>query len=200
MGNTDFFSFLDKMENETHPKKQKKPIVESQPKPKPKPQPKVEEPKREHVSENLREEFIEKGLDYASAFMKSIRKNFDNKEQRHIILESVRNAINLYLKDSPVFSTAPIQESRPKPIQQISEKDWNRMNGNELQGMIHDVSATGPTSPPNPVITPTRPLNEDYNRKINLDIKLNANGQPEVDLSNMTEKDVYDIKKLAGIL
>lgn len=205
---TDFYSFLNKMDNETNDGKKKtvKPEIKEHkepPKKKPEPQNIQEEVKLQTQSkEDLREEYVEKGLNYATVFIKSIRKNFKDKEERQIVLESVRTAINLYLGENikPTYQP-PIQERVQTSITPvtISEKDWERLSGEELQGNIPSGVTSNPTLPIKSMTT-QKPLNEGYNRKLNIDCKLGPNGKPEVDLSTMTDKDVYDIKVLAGLI
>lgn len=182
----DIFSFLNKMEEKNvEPKKKKK----AQPK-------KVEDEiieettTEEEPMENLHEEYVEKGLNYAAVFIKSIRKNFTNKEERRIVLESVVNAINLFLGDVQIPSRAPVQTQEStlsNTAQSLQQKMFSLPQAADSIGLV-------PKAPQQQVLEESV-----LKRDINIGLKVDANGNKETDLSKLTASDINEIKVLSGI-
>ena len=191
---TDFLTFLQKMDNETSPEKKsvkkntikpvqkiEKPIQETKP---------VQESKSVQKIENiedLREEYAERGLNYASAFIKSIRKNFESKEERNIILESVRAAIDLYLGKSP----SPVQVSNYSArIPKLNETKIP--TGEAIDYKINDLTDRE--------VNVQQPLNEEnYSRSLDLKMTTLPNGSKTVDISGISQQEIDEIRVLAGI-
>ena len=192
---SDFMSFLQKMEHETGGKskpQEEEPIFEDEPvfDEDEEDEPIFEDEEDEVVEEKeeLDEEIIvERAFDYARIFMKTIRENFSDKHQRRIILETVRNAINMSLGSQP---EQIVSEQRQEPQKQ-KPQDWPDADDTPIR--MNDFSDQ-PAPVQNKMVN-----EEDYTRNLNLGLKMGPNGQPEVDVSKITNEDINDIKVLAGI-
>jgi hypothetical protein len=215
----DFSDFLERMGNETNgPKvvreeKKSEPIIE--PRIESRPEPKAKSTVREvqeipdEVPEThqdiINEEFMDKAYDYANGVIKVIRTNFKNKE-KIIMLESLQKAISLYLNNinpSSNINSNNISSSNntvSRPQQQpsflsttMTEDEWNKIPvvQNETTGVstvkLNDLTGTEVK------------LNQDYNKSLDLGVKLNEHGLFEADLSNITNKDIAEMKVLSGM-
>ena len=157
-------------------------------------------PRSESRNENSLD-IMEKSLEYTRSVIKVIKENFSSKEQR-MILETLRNTINMSLGDQQVYqesspvrqqqAAAPqrmIKNENASPMLQgtaISEEEWNRMGDGEEQ-----------ISPPP---QPRRNAHAaPYKRELNLGMKMGPSGKPEVDISKITSQDINEMKLLAGI-
>jgi hypothetical protein len=147
------------------------------------------------------EEFRDKAYDYAQGVIKVIRNNFNTKEERIVMLESVYKAIIRYLDDigSPIVESAPtyVPQLTPRaptaatPATAAATPAFDRFNPDPTQFEGQEVQLQRPA--------PMRLHEGDYNPSLNLGVKVNANGQTEADLSKITNKDLQDMKVLMGI-
>ena len=198
---SDFYSFLNKMGDETGARR-------TQPK---KPQPVIEEDleyedeieQEEIEQEEIEQEeeqpmndnldIVEKSLDYSKSVIKVIRENFSSKDQK-IMLETLRNTLNMMLGiqesyQPPVYQPQPAYQP---PVQQVApplrtqdnvsamlrgatmtEDQWNNLPN----GADYDVSFNQPpvapvlTPPPTAMRNPGR-VNESRDRGYNKDLNL----------------------------
>lgn len=191
---SNFDNFLKKMMGDTEPQKinegkvrteGSKPKAET-PRPATKPQPQKVQ-RQESINEDNEDEIVERAFEYAATFSKIVRKNFPNKSDRKIVLESVRNAINMMLGESTgsvatvsnsrqpmITSNDQVEESESDPYEILKQAQMSRLPDN----FNPNVSVKG---------------------DLNIKGKMNEKGETEVDLSEMTAEDMQALKMLSGI-
>lgn len=212
MPEMNFGDFLDKMSGKRPQSKPQKPrrIVEEEtskkqkreePKEKPQNKEPEREPKREEetmAKENTSsdDDIVIKALDYSKRFIKVIYDNFKNKNDRRIVLQSIRTAIDLALGDNQVqYSQQPVRKTNTNVAKQDSvntekaTKDENiDIHMNDLSGQQFDASQQQYFDE-----------SEGYNRNLNLDVRVGSDGKREVDLSKVSQKEMNEMRVLAGI-
>lgn len=186
---SNFDSFLKKMMGETEaPKKIQEGKVKGggvKPQtntPRPPVKPQAQKP---IVEDNDEDDIVERAFDYAATFSKIVKKNFPDRGDRRVVLESVRSAINLMLGDTS--SVERPQNARENQIEvQAAE---------QVEGDPYELLRQAQTS--------RLPENFNPNAKVegDLNIKgvLNERGETEVDLSQMTSEDMRALRVLSGI-
>jgi len=145
-------------------------------------------PQKQVVNESQEDdgEIVERALEYAATFTKIVRKNFPDKSNRQIVLEFVRNAINMMLGES---TGSVSQASNARPSQSIESKPSQEEDPYEILRQAQ---------------TSRLPENFNPNAKVEGDLnikgKMNEKGETEIDLSSMTSEDMQALKVLSGIV
>jgi hypothetical protein len=143
-------------------------------------------PPKQEEQETSSEDTVEKIYEATSAILKTLRQAFPNKNDRMMAFESIQNALSMALnEDVPVRQSArqsaPIipktaPTTRPPRGQMVEEGEYIIPRQNmALEGMEYNPgTAEG-----------------NYSRKIDI--------QPGQGLSGVSERDLADLKALAGI-
>lgn len=191
-----FSEFLNKMsgmhyeqpKSESKPKNRKKKVIKEEEVEDTMPQ-KSEKPKKTEKNDDV----VVKALDYATKFVKVIYDNFTDPNERETVLRSVKNAIELALNERPYSqSSTPFPSPPPSQPAPKTQSETKKETTNE-QVELHMNDLTGqPVS-----IQPQQ--SEGYDRKLNLGLKVGTNGKQEVDLSSISQKDINEMKMLAGV-
>lgn len=206
MGEISFGDFLNKMSGETSPKKKPQKTEHKKPRRKviteqeenPKQEPKQEQPMKPKEASSQSDDIVVKALDYSTRFLKIIYQNFKNEAERKVVLQSIRSAIDLALRDQPVDSTSiaqnqksPVQsKSQPKSTQQKTDENIE-LHMNDLSGQQVEIEQQQPHPEPS---DPSA-----YNRNLNLGLKVTNEGKQEVDLSRVSSQDMREMMVLAGV-
>jgi hypothetical protein len=185
---------------------------EPEPEPVRKPQPRRREPQElpednyddqdEDNSIRIDEEFRDKAYDYAQGVVKVIRNNFKDKEERIVMLESVYKAVVRYLDDigSPIVESTSTYTPRS-----VSNGSTASDSISAPSAPVIDRFNPDPTILEGQEVVLSRPTpmklheGDTYDPTLKLGIKVNAQGQQEVDLSRITNKDLHDMRTLMGI-
>ncbi len=147
-------------------------------------------PQRQEEQETSPEDTVERIYEATSAILKTIRQAFPNKNERMMVFESIQNAISMALNESApvrqppvarqqtqaVRTPAPSQPARPARGQMVEDGQYIIPRQNmALEGMEYN------------------PALEDggYSRRIDI--------QPGQGLTGVSERDLADLKALAGI-
>lgn len=160
------------------PKPQKKKVVE-QPPQDPKPRKKKPEPMEEE-QKTLHEEEVDQAMKFGSIMINTIKKSFETEAGRRMAYEAVRTAVNMILGEQQSY--APRQSySAPKVPQQqsMSEAEYDSIPVVQQDPQPVYENQGGPGG---------------YSR----DMGIRSAGD-EVDLSNVSSKDIADFKSLAGM-
>jgi hypothetical protein len=178
---------VEEMEEEIEPVRQEPVRAKQQP----------QQPK----ADTINEEFMDKVYDYAQSVIKVAKNNFQ-KEQRRVVLESIVRNINTYLADfyGAPASAAPVRHHQPAAASSpmfntnttMSESEWNSM-----PTVFEGDSAPAPARRPSMT---ERIGGTDYSTSLNLGVKVNHNGEREVDISQVSEKEILEMKVLAGLV
>ena len=218
MPEMNFGDFLDKMsgkKNYKQPQSVKKPrrIVEEEEKEEEEPKQKAqkpkqntEKPKKEKEEEIMAkdktssdDDIVIKALDYSKRFIKVIYDNFKSPSDRRVVLQSIRTAIDLALGDNqartvqqsqPRKTNTNINKEEEKQVQQASQDEGIEIHMNDLSGQEFNMTPQAPQS---------LDESEGYNRNLNLDLRVNADGKREADLSRVSQKEMNEMRILAGI-
>ena len=222
-----FLSFLDKMRGETA---DPRPEPQSQPRRTPQPvaveeefepvrteerkPPKAVAPERqEKKPQVITEEFMDKAYDYAQGILKVVKDNFKN-EQRKYMLETMVKSIYSYMGEMYGSTPAPRQQTYSAPpaggslfnsgAQTMSEEEWNQMP-KVMEGEVAVQALRGnyaPTPVGQRIVTPQGRLGDNYDDKSDITLRTvyNAKGEREVDISAITDKEILEMKVLAGIM
>ena len=197
----DFYSFLNKMGDETGARSTQSKKIQIQPEPVIEEDLEYEDESEQEEQEEFQEEepmndnldIVERSLDYSKSVIKVIRENFNQKDQK-IMLETLRNTLNMmlglqesYQQPQQVYTPAPAapqQQVAPQLRVQdnvsamlrgatMSEDQWNNLQ----DGVDYDVSYNQPpvastlTVPPTALRT-TGKVNESKDRGYNKDLNL----------------------------
>lgn len=222
MPDMSFGDFLNKMVGETDsngPKKKRpQPQTENQ-RPKKKkplyeeeenneePKKKKEEPKKKENSmpqnSSSSDDIVVKALDYSTRFLKVIYDNFKNEKDRQVVLQSIRSAIDLALGGQSVtaqnISSQNASTQQPKrqskPEQQTQSTNENvEVHMNDLSGQEVDIN------PKQYYQQQTQEVQDgSYRKGLNLGLKVRNDGKQEVDLSNVSQHDIHEMRVLAGV-
>jgi hypothetical protein len=212
MSDRSFTDFLDQLSGETGSRRKPEPprkktinedhnnrkerVQKAEPKPQNKP---VVEEKKPMKNNRIDEEFMDKAYDYAQGVIKVVRNNFSSTEERVAMLESLENAIDLYLQSlgrkqkTPSIQSQPVVESSggffsgPK----ISESDWD--NTPTISNETFE-SVAPPSVPKGPAPSGA------YDPSLKIGIKITPDGKQEADLSGVTANDIQEMQMLAGMI
>lgn len=191
---SDFDSFLKKMMGETEPKE--KESLETTPLPKiidkPVRKKQIIEKSKEIIVERD-DDIVERSLEYAATFSKIVKKNFPNKADRSVVLESVRNAINLILGNNSTVTATSVVDS-PIVDRSVTKKN-TPITENSQEEDPYEVLKRAQTSNLPENFNPNIATENDLNIKISHD----ESGKVEVNLSEMTDADIYSLRVLSGI-
>lgn len=149
----------------------------------------------------LNEEFLEKALDYANIVIKSVKKSFDNPQQRRKVMESIQNAISFYLGETRQYSAPPtpqqhqVVSSYQSQQRDESEQSWSNIHEEKSQNVIPGNVQMNDLTGQQVDFSQEQ---ADYSRKINVGIKMNEDGEQEADISGLSQQDIYEMKVLAG--
>lgn len=226
MPDMNFGDFLDKMSGKrverpksTRSERPRRIVEEESKEQKPqKPKEKEERPKKEEKPENTKKEredimpkenntsdddIVIKALDYSRRFIKVIYDNFKKQEDRRVVLQSIRTAIDLALGDGgysqpninsnntqPRQTNSNIAKEEEKHVQQSSQDEGVELHMNDLSGQQVSISPQQPHA-----------MDESggYDRNLSLGLKVNNDGKKEADLSRVSQKEINEMRILAGI-
>lgn len=198
MPDMSFNDFLGKISGETQDKPRRRLREDSEPEAKKerKPEPemkkekKPEPEKRKEVSKtNKNDDIVVKAMDYSTRFMKVIYENFSDEKDRRVVLHSIRSAIDFALGDY----SQPVQNSEPRveKKQLVAQETTNE----NIEIKMNDLSGQEVSIQQQP------PIDEEniYKQELNLGLKVGNDGKQEVDLSRVSQKDIYEMRVLAGV-
>jgi len=193
---SNFDSFLKKMMGETDTPQQN--IIEGRmktggvkkqtdtPRPNTKPA-----PRKLEVSESIEDDIVDKAFEYAATFSKIVKKNFPDKSNRKVVLESVRAAINLMLGESvdSVKTASNVRNTVPQKPIEVKAADIDDDNEDPYEVMRRAQISR----------LPENFTTDNASSDLHIKSFTNSNGETEIDLSHMTNEDMQALRILSGI-
>lgn len=194
--------------NEGERPKKKRPLREEEEDKEEKPKKKKEEPKQKEnnmpQNSSSGDDIVVKALDYSTRFLKVIYDNFKNEKDRQVVLQSIRSAIDLALGGHSVNAQSITQQNASQPPQQPKKtkpEQQSQATNENIEVKMNDLSGQEVDINPQQYYSQQAEEVQDgsYRKGLNLGLRVNNDGKQEVDLSNVSQHDIHEMRILAGV-